>query len=229
MPEEPAILRAAPATKSSGHPDTPAKRQPAADQAAVKPASVRAAPDAESSILLAVMVSTERLILTPIGPEHTAELVELHADPNVAWWNAGIWSEADARRFATEMHRRWSQNGVGKWIAHRQSDGVLVGRGGLSLAVVDGVPRLELGWALRDEMRGQGFATEIGAAGLRFGFDTMGHHQIVAFTEVHNRASRAVMERLDMQFVKIIYAFGLVDGLDVVRDDAPFALYQIDR
>lgn len=125
------------------------------------------------------MVSTERLILTPIGPEHTADLVELHADPNVARWNAGTWSEADARRFATEMHRLWSEDRVGKWIAHRQSDGVLVGRGGLSLAVVDVMRRLELGWALRDEMRGQGFATEIGAAGISFGFDTLGHDQIV--------------------------------------------------
>jgi RimJ/RimL family protein N-acetyltransferase len=176
-----------------------------------------------------VRVSTERLILTPIGPEHTDELVELHADPNVARWNAGTWSPDDARRFATEMQRRWTQDRVGKWVAHRRSDGVLVGRGGLSLAVVDGVRRLELGWALRDEMRGQGFATEIGAAGLRFGFETLGHDEIVAFTEVHNRASRAAMERLDMQFVKIIYAYGLVDGSDVVRDDAPFALYRIDR
>jgi len=173
-----------------------------------------------------MIISTERLTLTPIGPEHTTDLVVLHADPNVARWNAGAWSEADALRFATEMHQRWSHDHVGKWIAHRRSDAALVGRGGLSLAVVDGVHRPELGWALRDEMRGHGFATEIGAAGLSFGFDTMGYREIVAFTEVHNKTSRAVMERLDMGFVKIIYASGLVEGLDVVRDDAPFALYR---
>ena len=52
---------------------------------------------------------------------------------------------------------------------------------------------------------------------------------IVAFTEAHNRASRAVMERLDMRFVKIIHAPGLVEGSSEVQDDAPFALYQIGR
>jgi RimJ/RimL family protein N-acetyltransferase len=176
-----------------------------------------------------VEITTDRLTLTPIGPEHTAELIRLHADPNVAYWNAGAWSEADARRFAVEMQARWLRDHVGKWIAHRRSDGVLVGRGGLSLAVVDGRRRLELGWALRDEMRGQGFATEIGAAGLGFGFGALGHHEIVAFTEAHNRASRAVMERLDMRFVKVIQAPGLVEGSDEVRDDAPFALYRITR
>lgn len=174
-------------------------------------------------------VTTDRLVLTPIGPEHTPELVELHGDPNVAYWNAGAWSEAQARRFAVDMQGRWSRDQVGKWIAHRRSDGALVGRGGLSLSVVDERPRLELGWALRDQMRGQGFATEIGRAGLRFGFDVLGSDEIVAYTEAHNHASRAVMRRLDMRFVKLIYAPGLVEGSDEVRDDAPFALYDIER
>jgi RimJ/RimL family protein N-acetyltransferase len=174
-------------------------------------------------------VTTDRLILTPIGPEHMADLVELHADPNVAYWNAGAWSEAEARRFADEMSQRWDSDGMGKWIAHRRSDGVLVGRGGLSLSVVDELPRPELGWALRDEMRGQGFATEIGAAGLEFAFDVLGYQEVVAYTEAHNHASRAVMERLGMTFVKIIQAPGLVEGTYEVRDDAPFALYEIHR
>jgi RimJ/RimL family protein N-acetyltransferase len=118
---------------------------------------------------------------------------------------------------------------MGKWIAHRRLDGVLVGRGGLSLAVVDEHLRPELGWALRDEMRGQGFATEIGAAGLDFAFDVRGYLEVVAYTEAHNHASRAVMERLGMHFVKIIHAPGLVEGTDEVRDDAPFVLYEISR
>jgi len=181
------------------------------------------------SILPVMEIATSRLILTPIRPEHTDELVQLHADPNVAYWNAGAWSPAQAGRFAVEMDERWSRDRVGKWIAHRRSDGVLVGRGGLSLSVVDDERRLELGWAVRDEMRGQGFATEIGAAGLEFGFDVLGHQEIVAYTEVHNQASRAVMERLDMTFVKIIQAPGLVEGTNEVRDDAPFALYRISR
>jgi RimJ/RimL family protein N-acetyltransferase len=174
-------------------------------------------------------LATSRLILAPIGPAHVAELVQLHTDPNVAYWNAGAWSEADARVFAVEMQQRWSHDHVGKWIAHRRSDGALVGRGGLSRSVVDDQLRLELGWALRDAMQGQGFATEIGAAGLRFGFDVLGAREIVAYTEVHNNASRAVMDRLGMRFVKIIRAPGLVEGTDDVRDDALFALYQIDR
>ena len=80
-----------------------------------------------------------------------------------------------------------------------------------------------------DELRGQGYATEIGAAGLRFGWDVLGAREIVAYTEVHHLASRAVMERLDMALVKIIRAPGLVEGSADVHDDAPFALYRTTR
>ena len=31
---------------------------------------------------------TARLVLSPVGPEHTAELVQLHGEPHVAHWLA---------------------------------------------------------------------------------------------------------------------------------------------
>lgn len=175
-----------------------------------------------------MQIKTPRLVLTPIGPEHADDIFRLHSDPVVAHW-ADPMTEEQAAASAREWARRWQADGVGKWMAHRRDDGALVGRGGLSLSVVDGLRRLELGWALVEAARGQGYATEIGRAGLDHGFDVLGHDHVVSYTEVHNRASRAVMERLSMRFDKIIYAPGLVDGLDGVQDRAPFALYRIER
>jgi RimJ/RimL family protein N-acetyltransferase len=86
--------------------------------------------------------------------------------------------------------------------------------------------RLELGWALVETARGQGYATEIGAAGLDFAFGTLGARAVVAYTERHNRASRAVMERLGMTYVGEVTAEGLVEGVDGVRPDAAFTVYQ---
>ena len=74
-----------------------------------------------------------------------------------------------------------------------------------------------------------GFATEIGRAWLDYAFAVLGHNEVVSFTEVHNHASRAVMERLSMTFVKIIYERGLIEGHDGVHDGAPFALYRLRR
>jgi RimJ/RimL family protein N-acetyltransferase len=57
----------------------------------------------------------------------------------------------------------------------------------------------------------------------------LGHSEVVSFTEVHNSASRAVMERLGMTFVKIIYERGLIEGRDGIHAAASFALYRLRR
>jgi RimJ/RimL family protein N-acetyltransferase len=85
--------------------------------------------------------------------------------------------------------------------------------------------RLELGWTVRSGLWGRGYATEIGQAGLAFAAGDLGAEEVVAFTERHNRRSRAVMERLGMGHVGELTAPGLVEGRPGVHDDAPFALY----
>lgn len=170
-------------------------------------------------------VLTPRLVLTPVGPDDIDDLVLLCGDPEVAYWT-GPWTRATIEAWAADMADRWTRDGVGKWMARDRSDVSLVGRGGFTRFDLDGEAVLELGWAVRDARTGRGYATELGRAALAWA----GRHQpdlpVVAFTEVHNRASRAVMERLGMRPVGIIRREGLVEGRTGVYPDAPFALYR---
>ncbi|TDO54997.1 RimJ/RimL family protein N-acetyltransferase [Kribbella sp. VKM Ac-2527] len=190
---------------------------------------------------------TDRLRLEPVsGPGevltgHLADLETLHADPWVAHWFAGAWSSAEAARFADSMQTAWERDQAGKWMAYsREPGGELIGRGGLSRMAAGTPPtaaiaelvgadwltdRLEVGWTLLSSARGRGLAAEIGAAGLDYAFETLGVSKVIAFTERHNTASRAVMERLAMTYAGEITAEGLVEGLDGVHADAPFAVY----
>ncbi len=86
---------------------------------------------------------------------------------------------------------------------------------------------LELGWVVRDARVGHGYATELGRAALAWAATHQPDLPVVSFTEVHNRASRAVMERLGMQWVGIIRREGLIEGQAGVLPDAPFALYRL--
>ncbi len=195
------------------------------------------------------MRTTERLVLVPIGgPKevlggHGPDLERLHADPWVAEWYAETLSAEAAVERAAQVQAAWERDGVNKWMAYSRADGALVGRGGLSRmgagAVTDQIAalvgpewaadRLELGWALVESARGRGYATEIGAAGLEFAFGTLGAQAVIAFTERHNRASRAVMERLGMEYAGEITAEGLAEGLQGVQPEAPFAVHVKDR
>ncbi|WP_405063230.1 GNAT family N-acetyltransferase [Kribbella sp. NBC_01505] len=189
---------------------------------------------------------TERLRLEPIsGPGavlggHVPDLVRLFADPWVSRWYGGSWSPEVAAERAAEMGAAWERDSVSKWVAYEQSSGELAGRGGLSrmtagspvAVAVEGlvgaewaVDRLELGWALVESARGRGLATEIGRAGLEFAFETLGAQAVIAFTERHNRASRAVMDRLGMTYAGEITAEGWVDGVPEVQAEAPFAVH----
>ena len=170
---------------------------------------------------------TERLRLVPIGAEHAPELWEIHQDEGVArWYPMG---REQARRFAERMEWSWRDHGLGKWLVYEGSTGALVGRGGPSWAVVEGIERAEIGWALRQAVWGRGYATEIGRAGLEHAFSVPGVEEVVAFTEVHNTRSRAVMKRLGMRYERRILRPGFVAGSDVMHEAAPFALYRIAR
>src|SRR5690606_19088219 len=114
---------------------------------------------------------TERLRLEPIGPSHVDDLVRLHARSGVATRYAGTWTPERARETAERIAAGWEADGVHEWIAYDRFDDSLVGRGGAFLADVDGRRTHGIGWALHPDRRGDGYATEIGAAALRFVFD----------------------------------------------------------
>jgi RimJ/RimL family protein N-acetyltransferase len=171
-------------------------------------------------------VLTPRLVLTPVGPEDVDDLVVLYADRMVALWT-GPWTSAAVHVWAADMAARWTADGVGKWMARDRSDGSLVGRGGFTRCDLDGETVLELGWAVRDARTGRGYATELGRAALAWAAEQQPDLPVVAFTEVHNRASRAVMERLGMRLTGVIRREGLVEGRAGVHPDASFALYRL--
>jgi RimJ/RimL family protein N-acetyltransferase len=60
------------------------------------------------------------------------------------------------------------------------------------------MPCVEVGWRLAKEHWGHGYATEAAKGALRTGFERIGLQEIVSFTSLVNRPSRAVMERIGM-------------------------------
>jgi RimJ/RimL family protein N-acetyltransferase len=159
---------------------------------------------------------TDRLRLEPIGPEHAHDLWRLHHDEAVAAWHGGRYTAEAAYRRAIRGRQQWEKDGVEGWMAYDRCTGELIGRGGLARTELEGRRLLELGWTVRADLWGRGFATEIGRAALAFAFHELAADLVIALTVPHNWRSRAVMERLRMRYVR-----------QLVRDGSRLALYAV--
>jgi RimJ/RimL family protein N-acetyltransferase len=162
---------------------------------------------------------TARLRLEPVSVQHADDLWHLFQDPAVAEWY-GVWTLEMAQREAAQIASAWETDGVHKWMAYLRSSGALVGRGGLSRIQLSGKERLEIGWVLLRPYWGQGYATEIGCAGLAFAFEELGADEVVSFTEARNVRSRAVMERLGFRYGQDYFS---------EADGVPCVLYTLSR
>ncbi len=78
-------------------------------------------------------------------------------------------------------------------------DGGFVGDCGLTWQSVNGRPELEVGYHVRLELQGRGYATEAALACLEFARDVVGAALLVAIIHPDNAASLRVAERLGMR------------------------------
>ena len=82
-----------------------------------------------------------------------------------------------------------------------KDDGELLGFCGLKRidrACIPDVGTPEIGWRLREDAWGRGYAKEAAVASLDYGFDILGMDFITALTLPGNTASWGLMERLGM-------------------------------
>lgn len=196
-------------------------------------------------------LETSRLRLVPIGPSNASDLWLVHSDDAVVpWYDGRRPTREEADEQAGRIAESWRLHGVHKWMAYDHDTGAVVGRGGLSRTPIDDdwgqlyafLPDepwvrqphestrpfrahahwLEVGWALRREFWGQGYATEIGEAAITYAFEVVGVRAVVSCTVRHNQRSRAVMERIGMHYAGEIRSSGILEGETELRNDAPF-------
>jgi RimJ/RimL family protein N-acetyltransferase len=147
------------------------------------------------------MIETDRLILRDWTEADITPFLRHTNTPAVMRWLGGVRSEADQRESIGRMMRWQEERGFTFWVVERRADGELLGFCGLKLADTAGSPiegMHEVGWRLREDAWGQGYAKEAAIAALDFAFDRLGAERVVAITFPPNEASWGLMERLGM-------------------------------
>ena len=148
------------------------------------------------------MIETERLILRDWRDEDIEPFIRHTNTEPVMRWLGGVKTEAEIRSVIEDRLMRWQrERGFTFWAVERKTDGELLGFCGLKIADTDGSPiqgEHEIGWRLREDAWGQGYAREAATASLDHAFDVLGAPHVVAITFTQNEASWRLMERLGM-------------------------------
>lgn len=148
------------------------------------------------------MIETERLYLRH-WREGDAEAFERHTNtPGVMRWLGGVKSPEVIHQVVNERLTGFQeQRGFTFWAVERKEDGELLGFCGLKIADDAGSPvegDYEIGWRLREDAWGQGYAKEAASASLDHAFKELGAERVVALTVAGNTPSWGLMERLGM-------------------------------
>jgi RimJ/RimL family protein N-acetyltransferase len=145
-------------------------------------------------------LETERLILRAWRDADREPFASINANPVVMEFYPACLSRAESDQVADGIENHFRERGFGLFAVQLRHDGTFIGFIGLSVPrfVADFTPCVEIGWRLAAAYWGQGLATEGARAALRYGFETLTLHEIVAFTVPGNARSRRVMEKLGM-------------------------------
>ncbi|HKX92188.1 MAG TPA: GNAT family N-acetyltransferase [Sphingomicrobium sp.] len=147
------------------------------------------------------VAETERLALRTWDPADRAEYARHLNTSAVTRHLGGVQSDEELAAAFDRLERYQREHGHTFWVVERKSDGAVLGFCGLKVADVLGSPvdgEIEIGWRLREDAWGQGYAKEAAEAALDWAWANLGVERVVAFTIPINTESRRLMERLGM-------------------------------
>ncbi|WP_245633586.1 GNAT family N-acetyltransferase [Amycolatopsis jejuensis] len=152
-------------------------------------------------------VETERLRLRRFTEADVERLAELDSDPRVMRFLTGRpTSRAEIEReVLPTILRDYERGPAGRWAAEERSSGAFLGWFALQPPEDGGTSELELGYRLRAAVWGRGYATEGARALVHKGFSDLGAGRVWAQTMAVNTASRRVMEKAGLSYVRTFH------------------------
>ncbi len=151
-------------------------------------------------------VETDRLILREWRESDWEPFFRYTNTPAVMRWLGGVVDEP-GQNLARERIEYYSRtHGHTFWVTEHKEDGgplsgQFLGFCGLKRSNQPGGPigDMEIGWRLREDVWGQGFAREAAEACMRYGFEAFEVPHMLALTVERNEASWGLMRRLGMR------------------------------
>lgn len=151
-----------------------------------------------------IYIETPRLVLRNWKKTDLESFRQLNSDEKVMKYFPKILSSQETDEFYEAIQKEFRDYGFGLYAVEVKGNKEYIGFIGFHIATfeIDFTPCIEIGWRLKKEAWGKGYATEGAKACLKYGFNHLGFKEIYSFTAQINEPSQNVMKKLGMNYLR---------------------------
>ena len=152
-----------------------------------------------------MILETERLILRRFVPGDAGALAVVLGDAVAMEFYPAAFDRTAVEQWIAKNVERYRNHGHGLWAMLLKESRELIGDCGCTLQEVEGKNEIEVGYHVRRDLWGRGYATEAARACIDYGFQKLGARRVISMIRPENARSIRVAEKNGMAREKIIF------------------------
>jgi RimJ/RimL family protein N-acetyltransferase len=141
---------------------------------------------------------TRRLAFRQMTADDLDDMAALLGDPDVMRYCPSPKDRNEALDWINWNQRLYQQEGFGLWLVTLQTTGEFVGDCGLTPQEIEGTTHIEVGYHVRADLQGHGYATEAATACRDHARDALRLKRLIAITHPDNVPSQRVAQKIGL-------------------------------
>lgn len=151
-----------------------------------------------------LILETERLILRPFEHSDAEAMFALDSNPNVHLYlgNNPVTEIEQIHEYIKSIKNQYEQNGIGRFVVALKDTKEVIGWAGLKFITEEDNGHInfyDIGYRLREEFWGKGYAYEAATKWLDYALNTMKVPAVYASAHVDNVGSNKILKKIGMQ------------------------------
>ena len=155
-----------------------------------------------------MILETERLQLRELKLDDANALELVLGDPIAMQYYPAAFDRQGVEAWIEKNMARYQRDGYGLWAMLLKDTGELIGDCGCTLQEVERRNEVEVGYHVRRDLWGNGYATEAARACMAYAFTSLGAECVISIIRPENLQSRRVAEKNGLICKKIVFWHG---------------------
>ena len=151
------------------------------------------------------VLETQRLFLREFVPGDVDALEAVLGDPVTMEFYPAPFTREEVREWISRNLARYESDGFSLWAMVLKSSGEVIGDCGCALQEVENRREIEIGYHVRRDQWGHGYATEAARACMDYAFHKLGAPRVISMIRPENRNSRRVAEKNGLTCEKVVF------------------------